>query len=84
MTYYGKIASYDTNKGTGTIKAEEGGDTLMFAKADLKHSDQAPHVDQRFGYETESDGGKTRAVGLQLSKLGNDAGNQGKSGVIKS
>lgn len=73
MTHYGKIASYDGTKGTGTITPEKGGDVLMFAKADLKQADQEPRVDQRFGYETKTiDGGKTQAVNLQISQPGND------------
>ncbi|WP_265571030.1 cold-shock protein [Sphingomicrobium nitratireducens] len=73
MTNYGKIASYDATKGTGTITPEKGGDALMFAKADLKQSDKEPRVDQRFGYETKTvDGGKRQAVNLQMSQPGND------------
>jgi len=36
MTQYGKIKSYDSNKGSGTITPERGGETIAFVKADLQ------------------------------------------------
>lgn len=72
MTNYGKIASYDGTKGTGTITPEKGGDALMFAKADLKQSDKEPRVDQRFGYETKKVEGGVHAVDLRMSQPGDD------------
>lgn len=69
MTHYGKIKSYDSSVGTGSISPEEGGEVLRFKKADLQQDDQVPKVDQRFGYETsEVDGGKKHAVKLQYQK----------------
>jgi len=66
MTHFGKIKSYDSSMGTGSITPETGGDALRFKKADLQQEDQMPKVDQRFSYETsEVDGGKKRAVNLQ-------------------
>ncbi|WP_041685513.1 hypothetical protein [Erythrobacter litoralis] len=66
MTHYGKIKSYDSSSGTGSITAEKGGDVLRFKKADLQQEGQMPKVDQRFSYETsEVDGGKKQAVNLQ-------------------
>ena len=66
MTHYGKIKSYDSSSGTGSIKPEKGGDALRFKKADLQQEDQMPKVDDRFRYETgEVDGGKKCAVNLQ-------------------
>ena len=66
MTHYGKIKSYDSSSGTGSITPEEGGDALRFKKADLQQEGQMPKVDQRFSYETsEVDGGNKRAVNLQ-------------------
>lgn len=65
MTYYGKIKSYDSSMGTGSITPEGGGDALRFKKADLQQEGQVPRVDQRFSYETsEVDGGKKSAVNL--------------------
>lgn len=66
MTHYGKIKSYDSSAGTGSITPEKGGDALRFRKADLQQEGQMPKVDQRFSYETsEVDGGNKRAVNLQ-------------------
>ena len=66
MTHYGKIKSYDSSSGTGSITPEKGGDALRFKKADLQQEGQMPEVDQRFSYETsEVDGGKKSAVNLQ-------------------
>jgi CspA family cold shock protein len=67
MTQYGNIKFYDTDKGTGTIAPESGGDVLPFRKTDLQQQGQEPEVDQRYGYETQSgDGGKQWAVRLEL------------------
>lgn len=66
MTHYGKIKSYDSSSGTGSITPEKGGDVLRFKKADLQQEGQVPKVDERFSYETsEVDGGKKSAVNLQ-------------------
>ena len=66
MTHYGKIKSYDSSSGTGSITPEEGGDALRFKKADLQQEGQTPKVDQRFSYDTsEVDGGRKSAVNLQ-------------------
>jgi CspA family cold shock protein len=66
MTHYGKIKSYDSGNGAGTIVPEKGGEPLNFAKADLQQQGQMPKVDQRYGYETSrADDGKMRATNLQ-------------------
>lgn len=66
MTHFGKIKSYDSSVGTGSITAEKGGDVLRFKKADLQQEGQVPKVDQRYSYETSQvDGGKKQAVNLQ-------------------
>ena len=66
MTHYGKIKSYDSSSGTGSIIPEEGGDAIRFKKADLQQEGAMPKVDQRFSYETtQVDGGKKNAVNLQ-------------------
>ena len=66
MTHYGKIKSYDSSSGTGSITPEKGGDALRFKKADLPQEGQVPEVDERFSYQTsEVDGGKKSAVNLQ-------------------
>ncbi len=69
MTHYGKIKNYNSEKGTGSIAPEKGGDPLDFAKADLQQQGQEPKVDQRYGYETKQvDGGKAQAVNLQMEQ----------------
>lgn len=66
MTHYGKIKSYDSAAGAGTIMPEKGGEAMHFAKADLQQQAEEPKVDQRYGYETsKGDGGKMKAVNLQ-------------------
>jgi len=66
MAYFGKIKSYDSSMGTGSITPEKGGDAIRFTKADLQQEGQVPKVDERFSYETsEVDGGKKHAVNLQ-------------------
>ncbi len=66
MTHYGKIKSYDSSVGAGSITPEKGGDVLRFKKSDLQQEAEMPKVDQRFSYDTsEVDGGKKHAVNLQ-------------------
>lgn len=66
MTLYGKIKSYDSSAGTGSITPEKGGDALRFKKADLQQEGQVPKVDERFSYDTsEVAGGRMSAVNLQ-------------------
>ncbi|OYX66759.1 MAG: hypothetical protein B7Y88_02685 [Sphingomonadales bacterium 32-64-17] len=69
MAHFGKIKSYDSSSGTGSITPEKGGDALRFKKADLQQEAEVPKVDQRFSYETsEVDGGKKMAVNLQAQQ----------------
>ncbi|WP_432201825.1 cold-shock protein [Erythrobacter sp. W53] len=66
MTHFGKIKSYDSSVGTGSISPEGGGDALRFRKADLQQEGEMPKVDQRYSYDTsEVDGGKKSAINLQ-------------------
>jgi len=66
MSHFGKIKSYDSSSGSGSITPEAGGKALRFKKADLQQEGQMPKVDQRFSYETsESDDGQMHAVNLQ-------------------
>ena len=66
MTHYGKIKSYDSSSGTGSIIPEEGGEALRFKKSDLQQEGQVPKVDQRFSYQTSQvNGGRKSAVNLQ-------------------
>lgn len=66
MTHFGKIKNYDTDRGTGMIQPEKGGDTLAFSKSDLQQEASEPRQGQRFSYETNQvDGGKSYAVNLR-------------------
>ncbi|GAO52944.1 cold-shock protein [Novosphingobium sp. MD-1] len=65
MTDFGKIKSYDSNKGLGTIAPERGGDALPFRKSDLQQQAQEPKQDQRYGYDVkDAEGGKRYAINL--------------------
>lgn len=69
MTQHGKIKSYDSIKGTGTIAPEKGGKPLAFGKTDLQQEAQEPKVDQRYSYETSQvGGGEARATDLQMEQ----------------
>ena len=69
MTHFGKIKSYDSGKGAGTISPEKGGKVLPFGKSDLQHESQNLKVGDRYGYETNQvDGQDMRAVNLQLQQ----------------
>jgi len=66
MTHFGKIKSYDSGKGAGTICPETGGNVLPFGKSDLQQESQMPKIGDRYGYETNQvDGQDMRAVNLQ-------------------
>lgn len=66
MPHFGKIKSYDSDKGTGTITPDKGGDALPFGRKDLQQEAQEPSVDQRYSYITsEVDGSDKRAINLQ-------------------
>lgn len=66
MTDYGKIKSYDSSKGRGSIVPENGGEALEFMKAELQQQAAEPKAGQRFGYETRQvSGGTSQATNLQ-------------------
>ena len=49
---YGKVESYDNNKGTGLITPETGGKGVPFARAAFSWTDKsAPPVGRRLSYE---------------------------------
>lgn len=80
MTNYGKIKSYDADKGAGMITPEKGGDALPFHKADLQQQAEVPKADQRFGYETkQGEGGKSQAINLQMEQGDSDSGSKQQS-----
>ncbi len=66
MTDFGTIKSYNSDKGTGTIVPEQGGDALPFRKADMQQEGQQPRQEHRYGYDVHTgDGGQRRAVNLR-------------------
>lgn len=66
MPHFGKIKSYDSTTGLGTIAPDKGGEALAFAKANLQQLGQEPETDQRYAYETRQVvGGKAQAVNLK-------------------
>lgn len=80
MSHFGKIKSYDTDKGTGMITPDKGGDALPFAKADLQQQAEVPKTDQRYGYETKQvDGGTAHAINLQMEQGDSDSGSKQQS-----
>ena len=65
MTHFGTIKSYDSDKGTGTIAPEKGGNALPFGRKDLQQHAAEPNVDERYGYNTcEVNGRDKRAINL--------------------
>ena len=73
MTHFGNIKSYDSEKGSGSIVPEKGGDALPFRKSDLQQEAQEPKNGERYGYELKSaNNGRNYAVNLQHQQ-GEDA-----------
>ncbi len=71
MTRFGKIKSYDSDKGAGLISPDEGGNALPFRRNDLQQQAQEPSIDQRYSFNTsEVDGANKRAINLQLQRFG--------------
>lgn len=66
MTSFGKIKSYDSGNGRGSIAPERGGAPLDFVKADLQQEAAEPKAGDRYGYETRQvGGGMAQAINLQ-------------------
>ena len=63
---YGKVESYDADKGTGLITPEAGGKGLPFARSAFSWADKtAPAVGRRLSYESVENAGVTSAIKLQ-------------------
>lgn len=63
---YGRVESYDNNKGTGLITPETGGKGLPFDRSAFTWADKiAPAVGRRLSYESLEKAGVTSAVKLQ-------------------
>ena len=65
MSYFGHIKEYDAKQGTGRIKPERGGDTLLFRKEGLDAPEQHPKPTQRYRFKIATfDGGRKEAVNM--------------------
>ena len=63
---YGKVESFDNNKGTGLITPETGGKSLPFDRAAFSWTDKlAPSVGRRLSYEVADKAGVHSATKLQ-------------------
>jgi len=77
MTDYGKIKSYDSSKGRGSIMPEKGDEALDFVKADLQQQAAEPKAGQRYGYERRQvGGGVAQATNLQQDRQHDQAKQQ--------
>lgn len=71
MSYFGLIEEYDAKQGTGRIKPERGGDTLLFRKEGLDTPEQHPKPTQRYRFKIASfDGGRKEAVNMFRQERG--------------
>ena len=63
---YGKVESFDTNKGTGLLTPEAGGKAISFErKAFSWDNNTPPTVGQRLSYEVNETDGVSSAIKLQ-------------------
>jgi len=63
---YGKVESYDNNKGTGLITPENGGKGLPFDRSAFSWADKsAPSIGRRLSYEVAETAGVNSAIKLQ-------------------
>jgi cold shock CspA family protein len=63
---YGRVESYDNNKGTGLITPESGGKGLPFDSSAFSWADKiAPAVGRRLSYECVENAGVNSAIKLQ-------------------
>jgi len=63
---YGKVESFDNNKGTGLITPETGGKGLPFDRSAFSWTDKsAPSIGRRLSYEVAENAGVSSAIKLQ-------------------
>lgn len=63
---YGKVESFDTNKGTGLLTPEAGGKDFAFERGAFSWDNKAPPtVGQRLSYEVAENDGVSSAIKLQ-------------------
>lgn len=69
MTQYGKITSYDSDRGTGMIAPQDGTEALPFRKTDLQQHGEEPRSDQVYTFETQrGPDGAPQAVNVQMEQ----------------
>lgn len=63
---YGKVESFDTNKGTGLLTPETGGKGIAFERSAFSWDNKTPPtVGQRLSYEVSETDGVSSAIKLQ-------------------
>lgn len=63
---YGKVESFDTNKGTGLLTPETGGKGIAFERSAFGWENKTPPtVGQRLSYEVAETNGAPSAIKLQ-------------------
>lgn len=66
MKIYGKVESFDTNKGTGLLTPEAGGQGIAFDRGAFSWENKTPPtVGQRLSYEVAENDGVSSAIKLQ-------------------
>lgn len=70
MTNFGKIKSYQIDKGTGTITPEKGGGEPSFRKSDLQQEGQVPQQNDRYGSDIKEAGNGRRYAKNLVAQLG--------------
>lgn len=63
---YGKVESFDTDKGTGLLTPEAGGKGIAFERKAFSWDTKAPPtIGQRLSYEVAENDGVSSAIKLQ-------------------
>jgi CspA family cold shock protein len=63
---YGKVESFDTNKGTGLLTPETGGNGIAFERSGFSWENKTPPtVGQRLSYEVAQKDGVSSAIKLR-------------------
>lgn len=66
MKIYGKVESFDNNKGTGLLTPEAGGKGIAFERSAFSWENKTPPtVGQRLSYEVAENDGVSSAIKLQ-------------------
>ncbi len=66
MKHFGKVESFDNDKGTGLITPEAGGKDITFERKAISWDNKtAPAVGKRLSYEVSEKDGVSSALNLQ-------------------